>query len=125
MYFTAPCPRSRAANEPRQAPRGMQCMQHFEDPLYGGMLGPFMRGDTPYVSQYRRVIGTAGIIGSSLAHKLNHDDLSVSEQDVPPLIDPRHTYSDQSSYCIRNPVIPVEHAEAGELLEESDGEGYS
>ena len=63
--------------------------------------------------------------GSSLAHKLNHDDLSVSEQDVPPLIDPRHTYSDQSSYCIRNPVIPVEHAEAGELLEESDGEGYS
>ena len=44
----------------------MQCMQHFEDPLYGGMLGPFMRGDTPYVSQYRRVIGTAGIIGSVL-----------------------------------------------------------
>ena len=27
--------------------------------------------------------------------------------------------------AIRNPVIPVEHAEAGELLEDFDGEGYS
>ena len=63
--------------------------------------------------------------GSSLAHKLNHDDLSVSEQDVPPLIDPRHTYSDQSSYCIRNPVIPVEHSETSYFLQNLDTYRYS
>lgn len=38
-------------------------MQYFdvcEGPLYAHHVPPIMRGDTPYVSQYRRLIGTAG-----------------------------------------------------------------
>ena len=37
------------------------------------------------------------------------------------LVCPQHQHPKQRSYCIRNPVIPVEHAEAGELLEDFDG----
>ena len=38
------------------------------------------------------------------------------------LVCPQHQHPKQRSYCIRNPVIPVEHAEAGELLEDFDGD---
>lgn len=41
----------------------------YPQPLYPP---PIMRGDTPYVSQYRRVIGTSGRRGSCPLNHLSH-----------------------------------------------------